>query len=123
VKRYLAEPGSDAVRAAMDEAEDWFTCRVGFVETARALGRAAGARVAQRFEREWPSFTVVEVDQALVEHAAALTRSADLRSLDAMHLAAALLLPAENLALATYDRRLHAAAREHDLRVIPQELP
>jgi predicted nucleic acid-binding protein len=123
VKRYVSEPGSDLVRAAMGDADDWFVCRVGFVETARAVGLAAGKRAVQRFEEEWSAITVVEIDQALVEHAASLTRSADLRSLDATHLAAALLLPREKLALATYDRRLHAAALEHDLQVIPPDLP
>jgi hypothetical protein len=28
----------------MAEAESWFICRVGFVETIRAIGLAAGAR-------------------------------------------------------------------------------
>jgi predicted nucleic acid-binding protein len=123
VKRYVPEQGSDFIRAAMGDADDWFMCRVGYVETARAVGLAVDAPAARHFEEEWPSFTVVEVDQALTESAASLTRSADLRSLDAMHLAAALQLPPENLALATYDRRLRAAAASHELRVIPADLP
>lgn len=46
----------------------------------------------------------------------------ELRSLDAFHLAAALVLSATDLTLATWDRRLHAAARERGLRVLPDAL-
>jgi predicted nucleic acid-binding protein len=45
-----------------------------------------------------------------------------LRSLDALHLAAALLLPRDDLLLATWDRRLHAAARAEGLELVPDEL-
>lgn len=118
----MAEPDSDIVRAAMQEAERWFICRVGFVETMRAVGLAAGRRAADAFEGEWPAFGVVEIDQALVEHAAALALERELRSLDALHLAAALVLPREELAVATWDRRLHVAAMAEGLRVLPQTL-
>src|SRR6476660_2818470 len=36
VKRYVAEPGRDTVLDAMDRAEGWFMCRIGFVETVRS---------------------------------------------------------------------------------------
>jgi len=58
---------------------------------------------------------VVEVDQELVEHAAQLAVEEDLRSLDALHLAAALLLPTEELVPVTWDRRPHAAAQARQL--------
>jgi hypothetical protein len=70
-------------------------CRIGFVETARAIGLSAGAAVLRAFKREWDAFGVVEVDAALVEHAATLALSAGLRRMDALHLAAALVLPSE----------------------------
>ena len=66
-------------------------CRVGFVETARAVALAAGHGVAKRFMAEWPSFVVVEVDPRLVEDAAGFAAAGELRSLDALHLASALL--------------------------------
>ena len=68
--------------------------------------------------QEWPSFGVVEVDQQLVEHAARLTLDDDLRSLDALHLTAALLLSFDETVFVTWDRRLHAAAQSHQLRVL-----
>lgn len=119
MKRYVAEPGSELVRDAMGAARSWFICRVGFVETARAVGLAAGTAAERRFRDEWPSFGVIEVDQALVESAALLTRSNDLRSLDALHLAAALLLPGDELTFVTYDLRLRAAAAARGLRLLP----
>jgi predicted nucleic acid-binding protein len=107
----------------MADAEAWFICRVGFVETARAVALAAGKTAERRFRKEWPAFGVLEVDQDLVEAAAALTQSCDLRSLDAIHLASALLLPRENLVVATWDRRMHTAAASQRLTVTPEALP
>ncbi|MGH3968004.1 MAG: type II toxin-antitoxin system VapC family toxin, partial [Mycobacterium sp.] len=123
VKRYVAEPGSDLVRSAMQTADGWYICRIGFVETVRAVGLAVGHSATQTVREEWPSFGVVEVDQDLVERAARLTLDDDLRSLDALHLAAALLLPFEDIVLATWDRRLHFAALSHRLSVLPDSLP
>lgn len=104
----------------MASAEAWFTCRIAFVETTRAVATAAGKTAARRFSSEWPAFTVVEVDQALVERAAELTLTRQVRSLDALHLAAALLLPPNELTLATWDDRLRSAALAEGLEVVPQ---
>ncbi len=106
----------------MANADGWYMCRAGFVETTRAVGLAAGASATKAFKDEWPAFGVVEIDQWLVEHAAALALERDLRSLDSLHLAAALLLPGDDLVLATWDRRLHAAARAEGLRLLPGAL-
>jgi len=106
----------------MQEAEGWYMCRAGFVETVRAVGLVAGRAATRAPTQEWPSFAVVEVDQPLVERAAALSLDRGLRSLDALHLAAALLLPAEDLVLATWDRRLHAAADAEGLPLLPKRL-
>lgn len=122
MKRYVAEPGSQLVRQTMQEADGWFICRIGFVETVRAVGLTAGEATTRVVREEWASFGVVEADQALVESAASLALGHDLRSLDALHLAAALLLPRSQLLLATWDRRLHVAARSEGLAVLPEAL-
>jgi predicted nucleic acid-binding protein len=122
VKRYVAEADSDLVRTAMADAGAWFMCCVGFVETVRAVGLAAGARAADTVRREWASFGVIEVDRALAEDAAGLALSHELRSLDALHLAAALLLPSAAVTVATWDGRLHRAARASGLRVLPERV-
>jgi uncharacterized protein len=122
VKRYVEEEGSEAVLRAMADAIAWSMCRIGFVETVRAVGMAGGRRALKRVESDWLAFDVVEVDRELTEHAAQLALSAGLRSLDALHLAAALVLPAEDLTVATWDIRLHRAARDRDLNTLPAVL-
>jgi predicted nucleic acid-binding protein len=106
----------------MADADGWFMCRAGYVETVRAVGLAAGKTVAKTVAEEWPMFGVVEIDQRLVEEAASLALDRALHSLDALHLAAALLLPHEELIFATWDRRLHNAAGAAGLRLIPETL-
>jgi uncharacterized protein len=123
VQRYVAEEGSEALIGAMDRADGWAICRVGYVETARAVRLAAGKPAVRRFEADWPSFEVVEVDTSLAEHAAELAFTDELRSLDALHLAAALLIASDEMAFATWDARLHRAARGQGLAVFPAELP
>lgn len=123
VKRYVAEEGSEALIAAMAGAEGWAICRIGYVETARAVGLAAGKGAVKRFEADWPSFEIVEVDASLAEHATELTFADELRSLDALHLAAALLIASGELTVATWDARLHRAAQGRGLAVFPAELP
>ncbi|HXS45928.1 MAG TPA: PIN domain-containing protein [Solirubrobacterales bacterium] len=119
VKRYIAEEGSGLVLEAMDAADAFSMCRVGFIETVRALSLADGDEDIKAFESDWLAFDVVEVDRMLTEQAAALALSTQLRSLDALHLAAALLLPSADLTVATWDVRLHRAARGQGLQTLP----
>ena len=97
-------------------------CRIGFVETVRAVGLAGGRSAARVVRGEWRTLDVVEVSANLAEEAAGLAIEHELRSLDALHLAAALTLPQDDLILATWDRRLHAAARVQSLGLIPDVL-
>ncbi len=60
----------------MDRAEGWFMCRVGFVETVRAVSLSAGQAAATTVREEWPAFGVIEVDQRLAENAAKLAIAA-----------------------------------------------
>jgi predicted nucleic acid-binding protein len=122
VKRYVKEEGSDLLLQALEDTSAWSTCRIGYVETFRAVAMAAGRRAAKRVDADWPSFDVVEVDATLAEHAAQLTLEAELRSLDALHLASALLLPQRNLTVATWDTRLHRAALERGVHTVPSAL-
>jgi predicted nucleic acid-binding protein len=122
IKRYLKEEGSDSVIAAMDAEGAWCSCRIGFLETARAVGRAEGARVLKEVELDWREFDVIEVDRDLTERAVEVAIANGLRSLDALHLAAALSLSNGELVFATWDKRLHRAARAHGLRTLPARL-
>jgi predicted nucleic acid-binding protein len=102
----------------MSGAKGWFSCRIGLVEVVRAV-RLAGYD-ARPVREEWTKFEIVDVDQGLVERAAALAVSHRLRSLDALHLASALLLPREELAFASWDDRLSAAAAAEGLVLLPR---
>lgn len=118
----MAEQHSELVRAAMQDAGGWFICRIGLVETARAVGLSAGEPALAAFREEIPTFAVIEIDEALAERAANLTLERSLRSLDALHLAAALLLEPDDLVFATWDRRLHEAAGDEGLSLLPESL-
>lgn len=106
----------------MSDAQAWYICRIGFVETVRAVTLSAGTRAADAFRREWPAFGVIELDESLAEHAAELTILHGLRSLDAIHLAAGLVLPSEDLVFAAWDQSLHSAADAEGLQVLPRLL-
>jgi predicted nucleic acid-binding protein len=97
-------------------------CRIGFLETVRAVGLTAGQEGAQAVRAEWPAFGVIEAEQLLVEDAARLAIDRELRSMDALHLAAALVLPHDDLLFATWDRRLHTAAKAEGLALLPEKL-
>jgi len=122
VKRYVDEEDRDVILRAMEKARTWSICRIGYVETVRAVALAVGERVVKRVESEWPAFNVIEVDRDLAEHAARLSLSNELRALDALHLAAALALPAKDLTVATWDVRLHRAARDRGFATLPAAL-
>jgi predicted nucleic acid-binding protein len=122
VKRYIREDGSDEVREAMAAAPRWSSCRHGFVEAVRAVGLKAGEPGAKRVRNEWRTCSVIELDQDLAERAARLAIETGLRTLDALHLAAALSMSVPELIFATWDSRLHGAARDHRLRTLPATL-
>ena len=122
VKRYVDEVGSDEVVAAMNAADMWSMCRIGFVETVGAVAREGELEDVARVKHDWVGFHVVELDQLLAERAATLVVDHGLRALDAIHLAAALNLSVDDRTVATWDARLHRAARERGLRTLPASL-
>jgi predicted nucleic acid-binding protein len=119
VKRYVEEPGGELLRQAMRSADRWFTCRVTFVEVVRAVGMIGGWRATRAVREDWAAFEVVEIDQRLAEAASELALKHGLRSLDALHLAAALVLKPSDPVVATWDKRLHAAAGAEGLEILP----
>jgi predicted nucleic acid-binding protein len=96
--------------------------RLGYVEVLRTLLTAGLEREAASFRGEWEQFNVVELDHELAIRAAELASGQRLRSLDAIHLASALAIPEAGRVIATWDRRLHTAARQLGLDVLPAEL-
>jgi uncharacterized protein len=122
VKRYVREDGSDALIRAMSQADSYRMCRIGFVETARAVARAGKPGDVERVERDWARIGVIEVDVALTRQAAWLALHHGLRTLDALHLAAALAIVDDDPVFVTWDVDLHRAARVEGLRTFPASL-
>lgn len=109
VKLVVAEAESQALRRYLRGEPGRASCVLARVEVPRAVrphGAAAVARARQLMRR----LDLVRLDDELLDDAAALD-SGILRSLDAIHLAAAVTLGEELSALVTYDDRMAAAAR------------
>lgn len=120
VKLATQEAESDALRRELTGYSDRLTSRLATVEVPRAIARrgpesvaAASDAVAQALE----ALTVIELDEELASLAAGL-EPAQLRSLDAIHLASALALGEELEAFVTYDTRLGDDARAAGLNVV-----
>jgi predicted nucleic acid-binding protein len=102
----------------------WVMCRIGYTETRRAIALATGGarEPARRFDSDWLRINAIEVTQELVEAAAELAESERLRTVDAIHLAAALELRYPDLGFASWDYQLHAAAMRRGFAVVPESL-
>ena len=122
VKRYVREEGSEALAEVMGRASAYRMCSIGFTETVRAVARAGEPADVERVERDWASIGAIDVDEALAWQAAKLAVRHGLRTLDALHLAAALATADDDPTFVTWDVALHRAARAEGLRVFPASL-
>ena len=116
MKLVLREPEEKALRVEMAEWEGYVSSALLGLEAIRACSRHRGEYA--RDAREWLlDVSRLPLDDAMLDHAATLG-PANLRSLDAIHLATALSIRKEMGAFFTYDVRLAEAARSHDLNVV-----
>jgi len=135
VKRFVAEPGTEAVNELISRAEVMGTSLVCRAEVAAAFAKAirtgtltpAGAAAAlQEFRNEWPHLIRLQITDRLVAQADNMAWSHGLRGYDAVHLAAAMAwqdafgMP---VTLATFDRLLWLAAKHTGMLVFPSDLP
>ena len=117
VKLVVAEQETDALRGWLGEADrDPVSCDLARTELMRAVRRAAPDRVVQA-RAVLDALTLLEVSTAVFEEAGRLD-PAVVRSLDAIHLAAALSLGDDLEGLVTYDERLAHAARANGVAVV-----
>ena len=79
------------------------------VEVVRAV-QSGGAQAVAKARRQLARVHQVNLDRALLDSAAAVAPGTSLRSLDAIHLASALLVGADLQAIVTYDQRMAEAA-------------
>jgi len=116
VKLVVSEAETAALRAWMGEAERTpVSCDLARTELLRAVRRAAPDRVVQA-RAVLDSITLLEVTTATFEEAGRLDPTV-LRSLDAVHLAAALSLGDDLDGIVTYDERLAEAAQSNGVPV------
>lgn len=122
VKLVQREVESDRLRRFLrrHRADQLVTSSLARVEVVRAV-LAGGPAAVEQAHRQLSRLDQVVLSNDLLDSAATLIPGAQLRSLDAIHLAAAHLVGRELRVLVTYDRRMAEAARALGLTVeIPQ---
>jgi predicted nucleic acid-binding protein len=109
VARYLDLPERDIVVDAMATDGDWCASALALTEALALIERLTDDPLARDDLRralrdDWERFVSVPVDQACLDRATELGRSQPLRTVDALHLAAADRLP-RPLTYVTFDHR------------------
>lgn len=125
VKWFFDEPFEDLARNAKNRASIAITSLIAFPEVMSAFNRAWRDRrcrkkemeiVCHEFERIWPDFKWITVNERLLQQAGRLIFKHNLKGFDAVHLASALELKAVSdgidLFFSSFDRQLNYAARK-----------
>jgi predicted nucleic acid-binding protein len=107
--RYLSGPHRQVVLDAMARDHVWCASALALAEALGMVDRVCdvptdGDRVRQALRDDWERIHVVPVDQRCLDRASELTREHPLRTVDALHLAAADRLPRPTTFL-TFDPR------------------
>lgn len=111
VKLIKREPESNALRKLLrrHRIDGRVTSSLARVEVVRAVSGGGPAAVAHA-RRQLARLDHINLDRELLDDAAILAPGTTLRSLDAIHLAAALSIGADLRAVVTYDQRMNDAA-------------
>lgn len=109
LKLVMPEPETQALKAHLRHWTWRVSATLLCTEALRAVSRAAPTRVPA-VRRLLRGMVLVELDRDLLNRAGILT-PVDLRSLDAIHIAAALSLGSDLGEMVTYDQRMASAAR------------
>jgi len=122
LKRYVEEADSTAADALLRADPALLTARHTIVEVRRNLARLLSGRelMAARavFAADLTSFSVIELDEATCESAALIAETTGVRTLDALHLAAAQRVASPGVGFLTFDLRQAQAARALGLTVV-----
>lgn len=122
-KRYVEEPGSDAVETACLSATDLGLCVVCIPEILSALNRRLRERafrhadydmIKERLLEDVADAALVDLTPAVIKETVALLEASPLHAADAMHVAAAVVWGAEWFISA--DHRQLSAARKAGLK-------
>jgi uncharacterized protein len=122
LKLYVDEVDSDDAQRLLDAdpvlATGWLTLVEVRRNLARLLSGAALTRAREACERDLDAMALVNLDERGLRRAADIAEVTGVRSLDALHLAAAQQLQIADLLFCTFDLRQANAARQLGLRVI-----
>lgn len=116
VKLVVPEPESAALRAFLNRWPELTSAALLRTEAVRALRRSGHHQLVGAARRLLSGIRLIRLDEVLLDRAGDL-EPGGLRSLDALHLAAALAVEPDLGVLVTYDARLGEAAEYQGLRV------
>ena len=131
VKRYVSEPGSEAMDRLLMEHPYTATSRLTYPEVLSALNRKRASKelssrtfgnLVNAFEADWGKIFVLELDDSLLPVMKEMIRKHTIRGADSVHLASAMWLRStlkEDVIFACSDRKLLDAARGE--RLVPFE--
>jgi predicted nucleic acid-binding protein len=116
VKLVVAEPESQALRRAIARWPQRASSTLLRAETIRALRRSGNTGQVPAARRLLRAVQMIRIDETLLDRAADL-EPVELRTMDAIHLAAALEIGQDLGVMIAYDTRLVAAAQAYGLVV------
>jgi hypothetical protein len=116
VKLLVTERESAELKAALGRWPERASATLLRTEAVRALRRSGNGHLVGAVRQLCSAMRLVRIDEPLLDRAGDL-EPPELRSLDAIHLAAALALGPDLGVLLTYDDRLREAASAQGLRV------
>lgn len=132
LKLYVEEAGSDAVQAAVEQAEQVCTHLIAYAELRAALAKAQRMNrldAAQKalllpiIDQDWETLNVILPTEMLIKRAANLADQFGLRGYDSVYLAAAeaisLQVMPQPLIFACFDSKLNDAAKALGMTIIP----
>ena len=115
LKRYVDEPDSEGCERFLGSDAVLLTAGHTVVEVRRNLARIVDEKdlpkQREAFMRDMESFSVIELDTVTCDAAAGIAETLGVRTLDALHLAAAQRVGGSAVSFLTYDVRQAQAAR------------
>jgi uncharacterized protein len=117
VRLLMEEPETTALRRRLPAWPRRASAALVRVELLRTIRRAGLPRLLREARRQLAGIHLIRLDDDLLDRAAEL-EPPTVRSLDAIHLAAALSLGSELVAVVTYDARMSEAAQALGLPVV-----
>jgi uncharacterized protein len=111
----LAEPDATAIRSVLDQHNDWWSSELLVVELRRFATRENLMDPAEKLLKE---IDLLSIGSDTLQRASRV-KPAEVRSLDAIHLDAAIHLKEQGKigSVLTYDHQLQAGCRHHSLNV------